>query len=72
LLAAGDVTAGVVGLALATISPPLGLPLGLGLYVVLEDANGYALFGATMFYLGMTLALVREASLARRSWCCPR
>jgi hypothetical protein len=49
LLAAGDVTAGVVGLALATISPPLGLPLGLGLYVVLEDANGYALFGATIF-----------------------
>jgi hypothetical protein len=31
LLAAGDVTPAVLGLALATISPSLGLPLGLGL-----------------------------------------
>lgn len=40
LLAARDVSSTVLGLALATISPSLGLPLGLGLYVVLKDAKG--------------------------------
>jgi hypothetical protein len=71
LLAAGDVTAGVVGLALATISPSLALPLGLGLYLVLKDAKGYALFGATMFYVGMTLALVHEALRIVLFWRMP-
>ena len=71
LLAAGDVTAGVVGLALATISPSLALPLGLGLYVVLKDAKGYALFGATMSYVGMTLALVHEALRIVLFWRMP-
>ena len=71
LLAAGDGTAGVVGLSLATISPSLGLPLGLGLYVVLKDAKGYALFGATMFYVGMTLALVHEALRIVLVWRMP-
>ena len=61
LLAAGNVSAGVLGLVLATISPSLGLPLGLALYVVLKkEAQGYALFGATMVTVGMTIALVHE------------
>jgi hypothetical protein len=71
LLAAGDVTSGVLGLALATISPSLGLPLGLGLYVVLEDAKGYALFGATMYYVGMTLGLVHEVLRIVLFWRMP-
>ena len=71
LMAAGDVTGGLVGLALATISPSLALPLGLGLYVVLRDAKGYALFGATMFYVGMTLALVHEALRIVLFWRMP-
>jgi hypothetical protein len=40
-----------VGLVFATISPSLGLSIALGLYVVLKDARGYALFGATMSYV---------------------
>jgi hypothetical protein len=71
LLAAGDVSAGVLGLALATISPSLGLPLGLGLYVVLKDAKGYALFGATLYYVGMTLGLVHEVLRIVLFWRMP-
>src|SRR5262245_3397952 len=40
LLATRNVTAGVVGLVFATISPSFGLALGLGLYVVARDAKG--------------------------------
>ena len=43
LLAAADANPGVLGLVFATISPSLGLPLGIALYVVLKDAKGYAL-----------------------------
>jgi hypothetical protein len=71
LLAAGDVRPAVLGLALATISPSLGLPLGLGLAVVLKDARGYALFGATMSYVGMTIALVHEALRIVLFWRMP-
>ena len=71
LLAAGDVSSTVLGLALATISPSLGLPLGLGLYVVLKDAKGYALFGAMMNYVGMTLALVHEVLRIVLFWRMP-
>ena len=71
LLAARNVTAGVVGLVFATISPSLGLPLALGLYVVLKDARGYALFGATMYYVGQTLALVHEALRIVLYWRMP-
>jgi hypothetical protein len=42
------------------VSPFLALPLGLGLYAVLKPAKAYALFGAVMFYVGMTIALVHE------------
>jgi hypothetical protein len=52
--------ASVLGLSLATLSPFLALPLGLGLYVMLRQAKAYALFGAVMFYVGMTIALVHE------------
>src|SRR5215510_1975547 len=55
LLAAANVNPALLGLVLATISPSLGLPLGIALYVVLKEAKGYALFGATMFYVGMTI-----------------
>jgi hypothetical protein len=71
LLAAGDVTSGVLGLTLATISPSFGLPLGLGLYVAIRDARGYALFGAVMFYVGMTLALVHEGLRIVLFWRMP-
>lgn len=71
LLAAGDPTPGVLGLALATISPSLGLPLGLGLAVVIKDARGYALFGATMSYVGMTIAFVHEALRIVLFWRMP-
>ena len=71
LLAVGDVSAGVLGLSLATIAPSLVLPLGIGLYVVLKDAKGYALFGATMFYVGMTLALVHEVLRIVLFWRMP-
>lgn len=71
LLAAGDVTPAVFGLALATISPSLGLPLALGLFVVLKDARGYALFGTTMSYVGMTLALVHEVLRIVLFWRMP-
>jgi hypothetical protein len=52
--------ASVLGLSLATLSPFLALPLGLGMYVMLRQAKGYALFGAVMFYVGMTIALIHE------------
>jgi len=52
--------ASVLGVSLATLSPALSLPLGLGLYVMLKPAKGYALFGAVMFYVGMTIAFVHE------------
>jgi len=71
LLAAADVRPGLMGLVLATISPSLGLPLGLGLYVVLKDAKGYALFGTTMFYVGMTIALVHEVLRIALFWRMP-
>jgi hypothetical protein len=71
LLAAGDVRAGVLGLVLATISPSLGLPLGLGLYVVLKDAKGHALLGTMMFYVGMTLGLVHEVLRIVLFWRMP-
>src|SRR5262245_40349535 len=73
LLAIADVPPGLLGLGLvlATISPSLGLPLGLGLYVVLKDAKGYALFGATMFYVGMTIALVHEVLRIVLFWRMP-
>jgi hypothetical protein len=71
LLAARNVTAGVIGLVFATISPSLALPLALGLYVVLKDAKGYALFGATMYYVGQTLALVHEALRIALYWRMP-
>jgi hypothetical protein len=71
LMAAGDVTRAMLGLALATISPSLGLPLALGLAVVIKDARGYALFGATMSYVGMTLALVHEVLRIVLFWRMP-
>jgi hypothetical protein len=71
LLAAADVSPGVLGLVLATLSPSLALPLGLGLYVVLKDAKGYALFGATMLYVGMTIALVHEVLRIVLFWRMP-
>ena len=52
--------ASVLGLSLATLAPAVALPLGLGLYVVLKPAKGYALFGLVMFYVGMTITLVHE------------
>jgi hypothetical protein len=72
LLAAGDVTAGVVasraGYDLSAVGAasrpwPLCRTRGRQRVRTLRRHD---------FYLGMTLALVREASLARRSWCCPR
>jgi hypothetical protein len=72
LLAAGDTTSGVLGLTLATISPSLGLPLGLGLYVVLRNARGYALVGTMLLYVGMTLALVHEVLRIVLFWRLPR
>jgi hypothetical protein len=71
LLAARDSTAAVVGLVFATISPSFGLPLGLGLYVVLKEAKGYALFGATMSFVGMTIALVHEVLRIVLTWRMP-
>ena len=71
LLAAGDVTPAVLGLVLATISPSLGLPIGLGLAVVLKNARGYSLFGATIWYVGMTLALVHEVLRIVLFWRMP-
>jgi hypothetical protein len=71
LLAASNVTSGVLGLTLATISPSFGLPLGLGLYVAIREARGYALFGAVMFYVGMTLALVHEVLRIVLFWRMP-
>jgi hypothetical protein len=38
------------------MSPFVALPLGLGLYAMLRNARAYALFGAVMFYVGMTIA----------------
>jgi hypothetical protein len=49
-----------MGLSLATLSPFLALPLGLGLYVILKPAKAYELFGAVIFYVGMTIALSHE------------
>jgi hypothetical protein len=60
LAANGNHAANVLGLSLATLSPSLALPLGLGLYVLLKPAKAYALFGIVMFYVGMTIALVHE------------
>lgn len=71
LLAVADVPPGLLGLVLATISPSLGLPLGIGLYVVLKEAKGYALFGATMLYVGMTIALVHEVLRIALFWRMP-
>ena len=71
LLAAADANPGVLGLVFATISPSLALPLGIALYVVLKDANGYALFGATMYYVGQTIALVHEALRIALFWRMP-
>jgi hypothetical protein len=70
-LAAADANPGVLGLVFATISPSLGLPLGIALYVVLKDAKGYALFGAMMFYVGQTIALVREVLRIALFWRMP-
>ena len=71
LLAVADVRPGLMGLVLATISPSLGLPLGIALYVVLKDARGYALLGATMFYVGMTIALAHEVLRIVLFWRMP-
>ena len=71
LLAAANVSPGVLGLVLATVSPSFGLPLGIALYVVLKDAKGYALFGAAMFYVGMTIALVHEVLRIVLFWRMP-
>ncbi len=71
LLAAGDVTPGLLGLTLATLSPSFGLALGLGLYAVLKDAKGYALFGVAMYYVGMTIALVHEVLRLVLFWRMP-
>jgi hypothetical protein len=71
LLAARNTAAGVTGLVFATISPTLALPLALGLYVVLKGAKGYALFGATMYHIGQTLALVHEALRIVLFWRMP-
>ena len=71
LLAARHVTAGVIGLALATVSPSFGLPLGLGLYVVAKDAKGYALFGVVMSYVGLTIAFVHEVLRIVLYWRMP-
>jgi hypothetical protein len=60
LAANANHAANVLGLSLATLSPSLSLPLGLGLYVMLKPARAYALFGVVMFYVGMTIALVHE------------
>jgi hypothetical protein len=65
------VSSGVLGLALATIAPSFGLPLGLALYLVLKEAKGYASFGAVMFYVGMTLALVHEVLRIVLFWRMP-
>ena len=54
------------------VTRPFRLPLGLALYVVLrKDAKGYALFGATMFTVGMTIALVHEVLRIVLSWRMP-
>ena len=55
-----DHAASVLGLSLATLSPFVALPLGLGLYVLLKKAKAYALFGAVMYYVGMTITLMHE------------
>jgi len=55
-----DHAASVLGLSLATLSPFVALPLGLGLYVLLKKAKAYALFGAVMYYVGMTITLIHE------------
>ena len=71
LLAVRNSTAAITGLVFATISPSFGLPLGLGLYVVLKQAKGYALFGATMSFVGMTIALVHEVLRIVLTWRMP-
>jgi hypothetical protein len=71
LLATADANPALLGLVFATISPSLGLPLGIGLYLVLKDAKGYALFGATMAYVGMTIALVHEVLRIALFWRMP-
>jgi hypothetical protein len=71
LLATADANPGLLGLVFATISPSLGLPLGIALYVVLKQAKGYALFGATMVYVGMTIALVHEVLRIALFWRMP-
>jgi hypothetical protein len=71
LLAAADANPGLLGLVFATISPSLGLPLGIALYVVLKDAKGYALFGTMMVYVGMTIALVHEVLRIALFWRMP-
>jgi hypothetical protein len=71
LLAAANTNPGVLGLVFATISPSLALPLGIALYVVLKDAKGYALFGAMMFYVGMTVTLVHEVLRIALFWRMP-
>jgi hypothetical protein len=71
LLAAADSRPGLLGLVFATISPSLGLPLGIALFVVLKDAKGYALFGAMMLYVGMTIALVHEVLRITLFWRMP-
>jgi hypothetical protein len=60
LAANANLAASVLGVSLATLSPALALPFGLGLYVMLKQAKAYALFGAVMFYVGMTIAFVHE------------
>jgi hypothetical protein len=60
LAAYANHAANVLGLSLATLSPSLSLPLGLGLYVMLRPATAYALFGVVMLYVGMAIALVHE------------
>lgn len=71
LLAAAEASPGLLGLVFATISPSLGLPLGIGLYVAIKQAKGYALFGATMTYVGMTIALVHEVLRIALFWRMP-
>jgi hypothetical protein len=60
LAANANHTTNVLGVSLATLSPALALPFGLGLYVMLKPAKAYALLGVIMFYVGMTVAFVHE------------
>ena len=71
LLAVRNSTAAITGLVFATISPSFGLPIGLGLYVVLKQAKGYALFGAAMALVGMTITFVHEVLRIVLTWRMP-